>query len=376
MTTDEQNFEIGSFGLNKWGGLSHTLEPNRYDASWENSEPAVRLAEEAGLDFILPLTHWSRHNSQTPTDSYELETLTWAAAVLAVTSRIRVYATVAAPFVHPLWAAKQAVTCNDIGKGRFAGLNIVSGFDPNEFAAFGREMLPHSERYEYTTEWAQIVKRLWIEKEPFDYEGKFFQLKNTQSLPPSREPIPALINAGSSEAGKAFVAQHADAWFTMIFRDEKGGFEGLADELSKFREQAGREINIYASGHIICRETEDETDAYYRSIVESGDPSAIEHFIEMLTAGAAETIPEKEKQKLGERFVTGMGTCLFRGTPEQIVEDLVVLRDAGLNGIALGMQNPIEDIPVVRDKLLPLMVKHGLRVGSSSILNAEPSIAR
>jgi dimethylsulfone monooxygenase len=292
--------------------------------------------------------------------AHSLETLTWAAAILAITSRIRVYATVNSQFIHPVWAAKQGATCNDIGEGRFGGINIVSGYNPTDFEAFGVEMLPHDERYDYTAEWATIVKRLWRDTEPFDFEGKYFQLKNTQLLPPSRDPIPGIINAGNSPAGKAFSAKHVDAWFTMLFR--KGdGFGGIADELADFRKMAGRDVKAYASGHIICRETEEETNSYYQSIVANADWGAFNHFRNAMLAGN-QSVSREELEAVGERYITGMSTCLFRGTPEHIVEEFCMLRDAGLNGIALAMHDYIEDIPVIRDKLLPLMARNGLRV--------------
>lgn len=352
------HFEVGSFAMNCWGGLSHTID-HRWDASWSNAKHAVRLQEDAGLDFILPTTQWQGHKGVSPTDGHSLETLTWAAAILAITNRIRVYATVNSQFIHPVWAAKQAVTCNDIGEGRFGGINIVSGYSVPDFDAFGVEMLPHDERYEYTAEWATIVKRLWRETEPFDFEGKYFHLKNTQLLPPSREPVPGIINAGNSPKGKAFSAKHVDAWFTMLFRSGDG-FGDIAEELAGFREMAGRDVNVYASGHIICRETEEETDAYYRSIIESSDWGAFGHWKNAMSSGS-QSVSEAELEAVGERFITGMSTCLFRGTPEQIVEEFCVLRDAGLNGIALAMQDYRQDIPVIRDKLLPLMAKNGLR---------------
>lgn len=360
MSTSNHHFELGTFAANNWGGLSHTMEPDRWDASWRNAAQACRVAEDAGLDFILPMTQWRGfEGAQAATDGYIQESLTWAAATLAVTNRIRVFATVSAPFVHPVWAAKQAITCNDIGEGRFAGINIVSGYSEKEFAVFGVEMLPHDERYDYTAEWSEIVKRVWREKEPFDYNGKYFQLKNAQALPPSREPVPMIVNAGSSPKGKEFASQHGDAWFTLIFRGENG-FEGLAEEIAKFREMAGRDIKVYASGHIICRETEEETDAYYESIVNNADWGAKKDWMEQFMSGA-QSIPQSEMDVLGERFVTGRSTCLFRGTPEQIVEEFLVLRDAGLDGLGLAMQDYIQDIPIIREKLLPLMVKNGLR---------------
>ena len=64
------------------------------------------------------------------------------------------------------------------GKGRF-GLNLVSGWNLDEFAMFGATMREHDARYEYSTEWTEIIKRIWSDEKPFDYKGKFFDIVAT-----------------------------------------------------------------------------------------------------------------------------------------------------------------------------------------------------
>ena len=62
--------------------------------------------------------------------------MTWASGLLAATKRITVFGTVHAPLFHPIIAAKQMVTADHIGEGRF-GLNIVVGWNEGEFEMFG-----------------------------------------------------------------------------------------------------------------------------------------------------------------------------------------------------------------------------------------------
>ena len=57
-------------------------------------------------------------------------------ASLPSTERIGLFMTVHVPIVHPLYAAKALATVDHISKGR-AGLNIVCGWNPQEFAMFG-----------------------------------------------------------------------------------------------------------------------------------------------------------------------------------------------------------------------------------------------
>ena len=130
-----------------------------------------------------------------------LETLTWAAGLLAATRELVVFGTVHVPLINPIFAAKQCITADQIGQGRF-GLNIVSGWNAGEFEMFGVQLLEHDERYAYSEEWAAIVKRVWTEREPFDFTGKYFNLKGVMIKPkPYGDGRPLLLSAGSSRAG-------------------------------------------------------------------------------------------------------------------------------------------------------------------------------
>ena len=52
---NRNNVKLGLFGMNCLGGLSLTKAPERWDASWDNNVKAARIADEAGLEFLLPI---------------------------------------------------------------------------------------------------------------------------------------------------------------------------------------------------------------------------------------------------------------------------------------------------------------------------------
>ena len=80
------------------------------------------------------------------------------------------FGTVHVPLFNPIVDAKQMVTADQIGSGRF-GLNIVCGWNLNEFNMAGVELNSHEERYEQGQEWIDIVTKAWVSDEPFDYSG-------------------------------------------------------------------------------------------------------------------------------------------------------------------------------------------------------------
>ena len=109
-----------------------------------------------------------------------------------------------------------AATIDHISNGRFA-INLVAGWFKNEFEMFNSIWRKHDQRYEYASEWVELVKRLWIENNEFDFQGKFFQGKGLWSQPkPLQQPRLPIMNAGSSTQGQNFSARHADMNFVML----------------------------------------------------------------------------------------------------------------------------------------------------------------
>jgi len=167
---------------------------------------------------------------------------------------------------------------------------------------------------------------------------------------------PLLMSAGSSNAGRAFAARHADCLFMVIFR-----FETLHQEVEALRTLAGeRKIGVYASGHLLSRRTRKETEEYYHYIVhEKGDWAAAEHMAEIRKGG--QSIPPEELKNIKERMVSGTGTFPVIGDYDEVADNFKLLADAGLDGMAVGLVNYIEDLPALRDEILPRMARLGLR---------------
>src|SRR5258708_39187050 len=105
------------------------------------------------------------------------ELVSWAAALLASTEEIVAFSTIHVPLIHPVFAAKSIVTADHVGEGRF-GINIVSGWNVEEFAMFGIPLREHDERYDYSAAWVSILKRVHSETGPFDHDGRGVKLKN------------------------------------------------------------------------------------------------------------------------------------------------------------------------------------------------------
>jgi hypothetical protein len=51
-------FKIGVFGANCSSGRSATKVPERWSASWPDCLKLARMADAAGIDFMLPIGRW------------------------------------------------------------------------------------------------------------------------------------------------------------------------------------------------------------------------------------------------------------------------------------------------------------------------------
>jgi alkanesulfonate monooxygenase SsuD/methylene tetrahydromethanopterin reductase-like flavin-dependent oxidoreductase (luciferase family) len=348
-------FKLGLFGMNCSGSVATTAS-ERWNAGWKENREAAQLADAAGIEFLLPVARWLGYGGLTDRQGTSFETLSWASALLAATKDIVAFATVHVPLVNPVFAAKSCVTADHVGRGRF-GLNVVSGWNTDEFGMFGSQLLEHDERYNYTDEWVTIVKGIWSNAEPFDYRGKHFNLKRVGGKPkPWGGSRPLLMSAGSSPAGRAFAARQVDCLFMVIADESK-----VRDEVAALR--AVREgLGVFASGHLMCRRTPKETQEYYHYLVhEKGDWEAAEAVIRRRLAGDGRSLPQDRLHAMMERFISGGGTFPVIGSYDEVAATLKRLSDAGLDGMALASVNYVQEMPVIRDELLPRLERLGLR---------------
>jgi FMNH2-dependent dimethyl sulfone monooxygenase len=356
--------KIGVFGANCSSGRSATKVPERWSASWPDCLKMARIADAAGIDFILPIGRWKGYGGETDFHGATLETVTWATGLLAATSRVTVFGTVHAPLFHPLIAAKEFVTADHVGEGRF-GLNIVAGWNEGEFSMFGVTQRDHETRYAYAQEWIDIIKRAWSEPDTFDVDGEFFQLKSVRAFPkPYGGTRPLIMNAGSSGTGQAFGIRNCDAFFTATSLS-RTSLEATAKKVAEVKASAqalGREIEVYSVGQVICRPTQREAEDYYRhALIDNADWGAVERMLTLRGITPQNTAPDEYAAK--RRYFAGnaIGGYPFVGTPDKVANELAGLGQAGLRGIALSLINYVDELPYFCNEVLPRLARMGLR---------------
>ncbi len=358
---NDNALKIGLFGANCSSGRAVTTVPERWSGSWKDSLRLAKMADEAGIDFMLPIGRWKGYGGDTDYQGATLETMTWASGLLAATQRITVFGTVHAPLFNPVIAAKEFVTADHIGDGRF-GLNVVCGWNEDEFEMFGVEQRDHENRYEYAREWIEVVKQCMSPENDFNYDGKFFNLKGIRSKPKPMGGIrPLMMNAGSSAAGRSFALRNCDAFFTTASRVS---LEETAEKVQSIKTQAreyGRDIDVYTIGVVTCRPTMKEAQDYYRhSIIDGADWNAVRDIL-ALKKISPETVGQEEYELKRKQYANGMGGLPIIGDPDHVAKMFADLSTAGLRGIGISMVNYADEFPLFRDEVLPRLKKMGVR---------------
>jgi FMNH2-dependent dimethyl sulfone monooxygenase len=356
--------KIGIFGANCSSGRSATKVPERWSASWPDCLKLARMADEAGIDFMLPIGRWKGYGGDTDFHGSTLETVTWACGLLAATEHITVFGTVHAPLFHPLIAAKEFVTADHIGEGRF-GINLVVGWNEGEFEMFGVTQHEHNARYDFAQEWLDVIKRAWTDQDDFDFAGRFLKLKGVRAFPkPYGGTRPIIMNAGRSPVGQAFALRNCDAFFTATV-DSRHSIEANAKKVEEIKSSArsfGRDIEVYTVGQVVCRPTQKEAEDYYRyAVIDNADWGAVEQMMALKNI-TRQTVPADEYARQQHYYAgKAIGGYPFIGTPDQVAEELANISKAGMRGIAVSFVNYLNEVPYFRDEVLPRLVRLGVR---------------
>lgn len=163
-----------------------------------------------------------------------LEPILTLASVAAHTQRIGLIATASTTFYDPYNLARLFSTLDHLSGGR-AGWNIVTTASADAAANFGLDAHPDTPtRYARAAEFVEVLERLWdsweddavvLDRESgtyadpskihaADFAGEHVRVAGAFTAPRSPQGRPVLIQAGSSDDGRAFASRYAEAIFT------------------------------------------------------------------------------------------------------------------------------------------------------------------
>jgi pyrimidine oxygenase len=357
LLSDEReiwNMRFGVFipiGNNGW--LASTTSP-KYLPTFELNRKIVQRAEHYGLDFALAMVKLRGRGGVTQHWDYNLEPFTLMAGIAAVTSRIKIFATVATLAVPPAYAARMAVTIDSISNGR-CGLNLVSGWEKAEYEQMG--LWPGDEhfsgRYDYLAEYVTIMKGLW-ESGQSDFKGKYFTMNDCRLLPKPQASI-TLMCAAASERGMEFSARECDMNFCSLASgdivqaawDSKARFDSAC-------ERAGRKAATYANIMVIADETDAAAQAKFEHYADGTDYDALATQVErasMDVNAPLHSSASRFRERAGRLNARGR----LIGSYETIAQKLDQLHEAGLDGVMMTFDDFILGIEQFGERIQPLM---------------------
>ncbi len=154
-------------------------------ASFDEMLQRALVAERTGFDSIWIMDHLvPEHPLGYDGKLNSFEGWTFATALAAGTSRIRVAHTVLCDgFRHPALLARMIATLDVISGGRFElGIGWGSHVTADELRRYGYGTPSNRDRADRIRETLDIV-RLMLACQPFDYDGRHFQLRDALARP-------------------------------------------------------------------------------------------------------------------------------------------------------------------------------------------------
>ncbi len=360
----EQKLILGLFLPMQEGAWSPSRAPRATSWTFDYLTKCTIQAEEFGFDLAFGLAQWMSkggYGGEMRFREHEIDPIIANTALATMTKKIVLINTVHILYAwHPLHLAKFGAALDHISGGRW-GINVVTGYKPSEYRMFGLNTIDHDLRYDMADEFTTIMERLWDEDEDLTFDGRFWKTEKAFLAPKPGARRPFLVNAASSGAGLHYAAKHSD----LIFITSPAGadpIEACASlppvnaKIKALAESYGRRVKTIINPHVICRETEAEAQAAYRSILDNEDPIAADNFVRTFIAGDNASWRGHSRAQ----WVVG-GNVHLVGTPEQIVEWFIKLQAAGCDGVQVNFFDYLPDLAFFGSRVLPLMKQAGLR---------------
>jgi alkanesulfonate monooxygenase SsuD/methylene tetrahydromethanopterin reductase-like flavin-dependent oxidoreductase (luciferase family) len=177
---------------------------------WQEADTVPEIGHAWLYDHLMPIFG--------DPDGPTFEGWTLLAALAAQTERLRLGVLVTSNrFRPPAMLAKIAATVDVVAGGRL-DFGIGAGSRPGhpiarrEYEAHGLPYHDFAHSVAALAEACTVIRRLWTDQKPFDFQGEYVQLTGAFGNPkPVQQRVPMLV-AGRSAAVLRVVAEHADIW--------------------------------------------------------------------------------------------------------------------------------------------------------------------
>lgn len=333
------------------GGLVISNIEQRTGWDIDYNRKLAQIAEANGFEYALSQIRFTAGYGA----DNQHESVSFSHALLAATTKLKVIAALLPGPWNPALAAKQIATISHLTNGRVA-VNVVSGWFRGEFAAIGEHWLDHDERYRRSEEFIRSLRGIWTE-DNFTFKGDFYRFNDYTMKPKPGDPQPEIFQGGSSRAARDMAARVSDWYFTNGNTPEE--IRKQVDDIRAKATANGHSVKIGVNAFAIARETEEEARAVLDEIIAKANPEAVQGFADQVK-NAGKASPEGEgnwaKSSLEDlvQYNDGFRSNLI-GTPVQIAERIIALKEAGADLILLGFLHFQEEVEFFGKNVIPLV---------------------
>ena len=393
MWTHPRDRSAEYLSLDYWMGLARLLEEGLFDGLFLADVLGIYDVHGGNGDAAI------RNAVQVPL----IDPMLLVPAMAAATRHLGFGVTCNLAWESPALMARRFSTLDHLTKGRI-GWNIVTGYLDSAARAMGLDrQMAHDDRYDLADEYMEILYRLWEESWAADavkrdratgiyadparvkritHQGRQYRLDAPHLVEPSPQRTPVLYQAGASDRGRGFAAQHAECVFL-----NGGPKPHVAKLVADLRARAApRPIRIFVGATLIIGRTRAEAEAklaeyrQYASIEgalahasaslgidlarfdldeelpEAGQSQAIRSNVEALRAAT----PRATKRALIDRMVLGSRQPPIIGSVEEVAEKLIAWMDqADVDGFNLSRTVTPECLEDVVRLLVPALQERG-----------------
>ena len=331
-----------------------------YPPSLEHFVAVARAAENAGFSYAL-----------VPVQTYCYEAWVTCAMISAKTERLTMLVAARPGYIQPATMAKMISTFDQLSDGRIY-INLIAGPGGKEEAAEGL-FYGHDDRYAVMDETVTLMKRLWTERIPVNFDGDFFRVEQGSIRPfTQQKPHPPFYLGGISPAAMEVCGKHADVYLAWLDTPEQ-----VRELYRRARESAashGREgkLELGLRAQVIVRDTEDEAWAAAHALIEHTPEDLKASISNMWNQSQANTrmkeLSTAEGFRVGPRLWSGLtiarpGTGVaIVGNPEQVAETLMEYIELGATNLCLSSYPHHTEATRFGETVVPILKRAGFAI--------------
>ncbi|MFC9898481.1 LLM class flavin-dependent oxidoreductase [Nocardia sp. NPDC127579] len=315
-------------------------------------------AEDNGFEAVL-----------TPTGAWCEDAWLTTAMLVETTETLKFLVALRPGLVSPTLTAQMSATYQRHSRGRLL-LNVVTGGEPREQQAYG-DFLDKNQRYARTGEFLDVVRSLWTNTEPIDFDGAHIRVR--QALLSSRpDPIPPVFFGGSSPAAGPVAARYADTYLTW-----GEPLDAVGKKLDWIRGLAaveGRSLEYGLRIHVISRDTAAEAWAEADKLLSGIAPGEIERVqaslaqsesegqrrMAALHAGRTDGLEIAPNLWAGVGLVRGGAGTALVGSHGEVADRLTEYAELGIGHFILSGYPHLEEAYWFGEGVLPILERRGL----------------